>query len=791
MKSMKISLLIIAIFSAQLFSQSNALIWYPGGKAQTSAQALQAALQANGTSANLSQNLLTNPLNTFTYIFICLGVYPNNYVLKSDQDSDEIEELILYLDNGGKIYMEGGDTWAWDFPTDLHPKFKINGNSDGEGDLQNVIGLACFAGLELVYGGTQQYIDRISPQDGAYLYFQNSSPSYGCGVGFDNGTYRTLGVSYQFGGLTDGATTKNNVMSDILDFFDNGCSTAKNPAPRNLQAFSGYNNAVPLVWDAPVGQAPLNFSPNENSGQIIYSTSQNGWTSQSPSVGRQRESTNLQVFAAAPSIAQSVQTLSYNIYKSLYIEGPYSRIASNVQRQFYRDESASIGNTYFYKVAAVYSDGEGEGEWSFPDSGTPADGGFMLFSPWSLVNPHVDGVIENDEWQHSYSKIITVSGQPLPVTLFVFNNDDYLYLAIDDQNNTSLDTDDQIGIYFDKDMNYNWPLTDLSSEGNFWIFYSGSTLNNLFRGLAGWWPQDILWSDPANESYIVSAVSMASGHAQYEMSVNLNNSKLTAEPADLLGFYLYSFNRPDSVVTGSWPETLAETNWNDSWLLPSLYGSLRIGHHPACPSTYDTESVNSTGIYTFNEFGDGHAVELDVTSLTGSGSVQVEQHNCAFPNLPCADELPLYWLFNVPESITGITAHISCSYTSSDAAGFPQNKAYWGIARLNENALAWQWMGGVIDAIHKKVTIENINSFGYFVLFRRIFGDSNGDGYVDSADLQQFGDTWHDTASNEFPEGTSANFHNYNKSTDNNGKQIIDSGDLQIFGDTWHNGIKP
>jgi hypothetical protein len=64
-------------------------------------------------------------------------------------------------------------------------------------------------------------MDRIEPVAPAYSLFRNQNPSYGCAVAYDAGSYRTIGTSFEFGGLTDGPSpsTKSELMAEILDFF--------------------------------------------------------------------------------------------------------------------------------------------------------------------------------------------------------------------------------------------------------------------------------------------------------------------------------------------------------------------------------------------------------------------------------------------------------------------------------------------------------------------------------------------------------------------------------------------
>jgi hypothetical protein len=125
---------------------------------------------------------------------------------------------------GGNIYMEGADTWYYDQQfnsTPLHQMFGIQGIEDGSNDLTLVQGQpgSMADGMTFAYGGDNSYIDHISEVPPAQMMFMNSAPSYGAGVSFDAGTYRTVGFSFELGGLTDGEMTKDDLMIHILDFF--------------------------------------------------------------------------------------------------------------------------------------------------------------------------------------------------------------------------------------------------------------------------------------------------------------------------------------------------------------------------------------------------------------------------------------------------------------------------------------------------------------------------------------------------------------------------------------------
>ena len=159
-------------------------------------------------------------IEIYQSIFVILGVYPNNHVL-----SDENGVLLSqFLDQGGKLYMEGGDTWAFDDPTEVHSKFLINGIDDGNDDLGRIIGETgnMLDGYAYDYEGPNSYIDRIVAKEGATLILQNEAPSYGTTVSYENDTYKTIGSSSCFGGLVDedGGSTKDGLMAEYLYFFE-------------------------------------------------------------------------------------------------------------------------------------------------------------------------------------------------------------------------------------------------------------------------------------------------------------------------------------------------------------------------------------------------------------------------------------------------------------------------------------------------------------------------------------------------------------------------------------------
>ena len=182
-----------------------------------------ATLQASIENFYGGSVVVTNDINAYPLtsdveaVFLLVGVYSNNYTL---QEADVLP-ITNYLDGGGKLYMEGADTWAYDTATSLHGYFNILPVSDGSNDLSTVNGDDFLAGMTWFYSGENYYIDHIDPIAPAFIIFSNPTVGYNCGVAYDSGTYNTVGTSFEITGL-GGTNTLDDAIEGILAFFDIG-----------------------------------------------------------------------------------------------------------------------------------------------------------------------------------------------------------------------------------------------------------------------------------------------------------------------------------------------------------------------------------------------------------------------------------------------------------------------------------------------------------------------------------------------------------------------------------------
>jgi hypothetical protein len=200
---------------------------------------------------------LASDLSQYQSVFVCLGVYPNRRTIPNG--SAEAAALIGYITGGGKCYMEGGEVWYGD-PSSASgfifaPYFGIKPLADGTSDLGPVVGESgtftntmYFAG----YTGENNDIDRIDSTNTGFVIFRDGNNSYNCGVANQHVVYRTVGMSFELGLLTDATppSTREALLGSIMSFFGIYSPEQVMPpsAPSITQAMTSGTN-VQLTWN--------------------------------------------------------------------------------------------------------------------------------------------------------------------------------------------------------------------------------------------------------------------------------------------------------------------------------------------------------------------------------------------------------------------------------------------------------------------------------------------------------------------------------------------------------------
>jgi hypothetical protein len=209
------------------------LIWDADkGPNKVSGPAFKKAFNQNGYTGDYTTQLdpYFDSLDNYCAVFVCLGTHPDNTILYDTMEV--VTSLVRYLNRGGKLYIEGGETWAaWDNPrTRLHERFHIEGRGvGGSGILNHLYGISGSFARNMVfpYRVNNSWIDSIAPITPAETLFINWPPYYVCAVSYEDPWigYKTIGAAFEFGGLVDTSYqgtpvgAKSILADSIMHFF--------------------------------------------------------------------------------------------------------------------------------------------------------------------------------------------------------------------------------------------------------------------------------------------------------------------------------------------------------------------------------------------------------------------------------------------------------------------------------------------------------------------------------------------------------------------------------------------
>ncbi|MEM7263527.1 MAG: dockerin type I repeat-containing protein, partial [Planctomycetota bacterium] len=135
----------------------------------------------------------------------------------------ESDQLIDYVANtpDASLYLEGGDVWYLNASPELLNWFGIAPLDDGATDLSTVVGSGggdCdLSSFVILYEGDHASIDRLTQTTPtATTVLENVGPDYGTAIFQTGSTYRTLGVSHEFGGLDPAPHSRRELISAYL-----------------------------------------------------------------------------------------------------------------------------------------------------------------------------------------------------------------------------------------------------------------------------------------------------------------------------------------------------------------------------------------------------------------------------------------------------------------------------------------------------------------------------------------------------------------------------------------------
>jgi fibronectin type 3 domain-containing protein len=262
----------------------------------------------------------------------------------------------------------------------------------------------------------------------------------------------------------------------------------------------------------------------------------------------------------------------FNIYRKLNENAPFKNIISTTgaNAKEFIDNTALPTIHYYYAVTAIISDG-----LESPFSNTVL--GFVstsfitkeidIYS--SEIIPTIDGVISPGEWDDAFvfdvSDFLGSDGtfQPVGSVIMYVKADPsivtgpYLYVAVENKNDTQLSSGDRTAFYIDDNNNGVYEPPGDDSEGNYWINYGpGGNYSIQYRPIYNTGGVGTVVNLPPTV-----AASDATGYvvAEFKLPIGAGDSDITPGPGNKSKAYIYVRDGAFGNQDGQWPFDNPET----------------------------------------------------------------------------------------------------------------------------------------------------------------------------------------------------------------------------------------
>ncbi len=206
-------------------------------------------------NAYSSSNTVHAPLAGYDAVFLSLGAFSTG---PSELDESMAAALRAYIQQGGQVYLEGGEALGFDqaSSSSFLALFGLASSTDGtaaDTPVQNMVGGSAAITQGMVFTGTSQvgttWIDTFVPQAPAVTAFVESFATGEATVAVQNEPVdggKTFVMSYALGHLDDGDFSRTDLLDRILEWFGfslvTGVNTEGIPARFGLEPV--YPNPV-------------------------------------------------------------------------------------------------------------------------------------------------------------------------------------------------------------------------------------------------------------------------------------------------------------------------------------------------------------------------------------------------------------------------------------------------------------------------------------------------------------------------------------------------------------------
>jgi len=603
---------------------------------KTSGPNMEASIENLGHAVDYTTSIPSS-LSAYNLAFVCLGIYSENHIL----NSTEGQTLADFVNGGGKLYMEGGDTWNYDSQTTAHSLFNIDGTADGTGDLGTILGQSgtFTSGMSFSYTSQNEYIDHLEPISPAFTIFANQTPAYGCAVAHDADSYKTIGTSFEFGGM--GSTTnQDEVMEKYLEFFEmivqpGTPEISVNPQSLNQSLTPGQTSSQ-TISISNTGSATLDFST-----QIDYLNPEIGWMEVSPTSGNisatlsQQLSVDFNASGLDPGTYTANILVNSNDPENAQVEIP---VTLEVFTELIADFEANV-TTIFVGESVDFTDmsvgGPTNWNWSFTGSATPTstaqNPGNIVYNNAGAFNVSLTIYKSSSMDTETKSNYITVNVVPQVIADFEANTTTiYEGESID---YTDLSTGGP--------TNWNWsfegaanPTSTAQNPGG--IVYNNAGIFNVSLTI-----YKASSSDTETKTDYISVNVIPYPVADFDASETVIYQGTTIDFTDL------SINNPTSWAwTFEGAETTSSNLQNPNGIVYNTTGSFDVSLSIA--NGFGTDTETKTDFITVN------VIPLPVAEFESSETIIYERESINFTDLSTNNPTSWVWTFEGAETASSV-----------------------------------------------------------------------------------------------------------------------------------------